>query len=1036
MKEQLEQLKRTFHDIFQSDQAELDFGIYRIMRQKRAEFDRYLEEQLLKDLAQSFKRWQAQTSEGLQEQIKKAVGAAIELGYDPDTAPKVRELRELLENVKYRESLEEGVLSDLVEFLRRYYKEGDFLSLPRYRKNSYAIEYNGEEVKLHWANADQYYVKTAERFRDYRFRLADGKAVHFKIKAANTEAGNNKAESGKERRFQLVEGEFMREENSELLIFFRYEQDEQKRKQADINKETAQLILQESDGFLEWRKVLGEFAPTEGNKERTVLDKHLGEYTARNTFDYFIHKNLEGFLRRELDFYIKNEIVRLDDIENEDAPRVELYLAKVKALRRVGHKLIAFLAQIENFQKKLFLKKKFVVRTDYCVTLDRVPPEMWADVLQNDAQIEEWRRLYAIDEIEANLFNGVESGEDQIPKTKDQKPLLNKQFLDANQNLVIDTRHFPNEWKIKLLSSFEDLDAATDGVLIKADNFHALNLLQEKYREAVKCIYIDPPYNTDASPINYKNGYKNSSWICLIDGRLSLSRDFLPQNGVIAVAIDDTQQKELNFILSSNFQDALLGTVSLRANPSGRPTQAGFSVSHEYVLFAGKSAATIGRMPPTEKQLSRFSENDNLGKFEWRNLRREGSNSDRQARRFLYYPIFVNGANLRVPQMVWNEINEEWKIKEKPQDNEEVVYPIDDDGNEKTWRWGHEKVIKSFDQITVKTNKSGRKQIYYKRRPHEEGVVSVTTWFDAKYSATEHGTSLLKDLFGKSPFSYPKSIYAVQDSIYVSGASAPDTIILDFFAGSGTTAHAVINLNREDGGNRKYILVETNEYFDTVTLPRVKKVVYAKKWKDGKPAKREGSSHVVQYFVLESYEDAMNNLELRRTKEQEQGLLNFTNEFREDYLLNYMLEFEANGSQSLLNLDNFAAPFDYRMKIAVNGVGETQETAVDLVETFNYLIGLHVQKIQQIDGFRVVRGTTRKGERCLILWRTTKELNQELADKRLNDFLEKANFDFSETDTLYINGDAAIPVGNVRKETDTWQVKMIEAEFLRRMFDE
>ena len=1049
MNQQIELLQKTFHDIFQTDQAELDFGIYRIMREKRAEFDAYLETQLLTDLRQSFRKWSEKTSEDLQRQLNEARNAALQLGFNPDDAPKVRELQETIEAVKHRESLEASVLSDLVEFLRRYYKEGDFLSLPRYRRNSYAIEYNGEEVKLHWANADQYYVKTAERFRDYRFRLADGSAVHFKIKAANTEAGNNKSESGKERRFLLVDGEFMTEETGELLIFFRYEQDEQKRKQTDVNKENAARILSEPPAvagglsFLEWRNELSKFAPTEANPGRTLLDKHLAEYTARNTFDYFIHKDLDGFLRRELDFYIKNEIVRLDDIENEDAPRVELYLAKVKALRRVGHKLIAFLAQVENFQKKLFLKKKFVIRADYCVTLDRVPPEMWADVLQNNRQIDEWRRLYAIDEIEADLFNGVQSLKSNA-QSQDADAALSKppavagglsvDFLEANQNLIVDTKHFSDEFKIKLLASFADLDAATDGVLIKSDNFHALNLLQEKYKEAVKCIYIDPPYNTDASPINYKNGYKNSSWISLLDGRLALSRDYLPQDGVIAVAIDDAQQRELNFILSSNFQDELLGTVALRANPSGRPTQSGFSVSHEFVLFAGKSNAVIGRMPPTEKQLSRFSENDYLGKFEWRNLRREGSNSDREARKFLYYPIFASEIGFRVPQITWNEANQEWITKEKPQDDEEIIYPNNDDGIEKTWRWGHEKVIKS-DQITVKTNKSGRKQVYYKRRPHEEGVVSVTTWFDAKYSATEHGTSLLKDLFGKSPFAYPKSIYAVQDCIYVSGASSPDAIILDFFAGSGTTAHAVINLNREDGGTRKYILVETNEYFDTVTLPRIKKVVYAKEWKDGKPTKRSGSSHVLKYFALESYEDAMNNLELRRTKDVEQGLLSFTNEFREDYLLNYMLEFEAAGSQSLLNLDNFAAPFDYRMKIAVNGVGETSDAAIDLVETFNYLIGLHVKKTQQIDGFRIVRGVTRKGERCLILWRTTKDLNQELADLRLNDFLEKASFDFSEIDTLYINGDAAIPIGNVRKETDAWQIKMIEAEFLRRMFD-
>jgi adenine-specific DNA-methyltransferase len=120
------------------------------------------------------------------------------------------------------------------------------------------------------------------------------------------------------------------------------------------------------------RQELSSLRPTEKNPNRTLLEKHLADYTARNTFDYFIHKDLGGFLRRELDFYIKNEVVHLDDIENETAPRVEQYLAKVKAIRRIAHKIIDFLAQLENFQKKLWLKKKFVVETQYCVTLDRI----------------------------------------------------------------------------------------------------------------------------------------------------------------------------------------------------------------------------------------------------------------------------------------------------------------------------------------------------------------------------------------------------------------------------------------------------------------------------------------------------------------------------------------------------------------------------------------------------------------------------------------------------------------------------------------
>lgn len=1024
MNEQIEKLKATFHEIFQTDQADLDFGIYRIMRQKREEFDAYLETQLLPDLRQSFRKWQTQTGEDLQRQLTEAVNGAIALGFDPDTSPKVKELRELLEALKHRESLEESVLSDLIVFLKRYYKEGDFLSLPRYRKNSYAIEYNGEEVKLHWANADQYYVKTAERFRDYRFLLPDGRAVHFKITAANTEAGNNKMEAGKERRFQLVEHDHMREEGGELSIFFRYETDEQKRKREEINAETAQRILQETEGFLEWRKALGDTVPTEKNQQRTLLDKHLNEYTARNTFDYFIHKDLEAFLRRELDFYIKNEIVMLDDIENEDAPRVELYLAKVKSLRRVGHKLISFLAQVENFQKKLFLKKKFVIRANYCATLDRVPRELWADVLTKTAQVEEWRRLYAIEEIAPNLLNGGAQ--------------LNEEFLEANQNLIVDTRHFSEEWKLKLLASFEDLDANVNGLLIKADNFHALNLLQETYRESVKCIYIDPPYNTSASEIIYKNGYKHSSWLSLINDRLALSKAMLKDEGICCITIDDYEIPYLSLLLIDSFGEANhLATVVIRSKPQGRAAAAGFSVNHEYAIFLSVSEkATVGRLPRGEDRAARYSEHDKEGIYTWANFRKTGGASTRVERPKLFYPIYVGSGGIRISEMKWDGDSGSWIPISNITDDEQAVYPIDVEGQERVWSWGWERARSEVDELLAREVHS-RMQVYRKYRPSQEGMLPGTWWESPLYSASESGTKVLQGILGNANiFSYPKSLHAVSDCLRACNImETHDAIALDYFAGSGTTAHAVIRLNREDNGRRKYILVETNEYFDSVTLPRVKKVVYAKEWKDGKPTKREGSSHLLKYFALESYEDAMNNLELKRTREQEQGLLNFPQEFQEDYLLNYMLETEAQGSQSLLNLDNFAAPFDYRLKIAVNGVGETQATPVDMVETFNYLVGLHVEKMQQVDGFRIVRGITRKGERCLILWRTTKDLAQELADKRLNDFLEKQSFDFSQIDTLYLNGDAAIPVGKVRKETDTWQIKLIEAEFLRRMFE-
>ncbi len=172
-----------------------------------------------------------------------------------------------------------------------------------------------------------------------------------------------------------------------------------------------------------------------------MLEKHLTQYTARNTFDYFIHKDLGGFLRRELDFYIKNEVMHLDDIEHESAPKVEQYLSQIKVIRKIAHKIIQFLEQLENFQKKLWLKKKFVVETNYCITLDRVPEELYPEIAANDAQREEWVRLFAIDEIEKDL-NGPGYS----------KPLT-VEFLKANQSLSLTPAYFHRPFVDRLLQT-------------------------------------------------------------------------------------------------------------------------------------------------------------------------------------------------------------------------------------------------------------------------------------------------------------------------------------------------------------------------------------------------------------------------------------------------------------------------------------------------------------------------------------------------------------------------------------------------------
>ena len=327
-------------------------------------------------------------------------------------------------------------------------------------------------------------------------------------------------------------------------------------------------------------------------------------------------------------------------------------------------------------------------------------------------------------------------------------------------------------------------------------------------------------------------------------------------------------------------------------------------------------------------------------------------------------------------------------------------------------------------------------------------------------------------MLGRSqPFDFPKAIAAVEDCLRVC-ALQDDEVALDFFAGSGTSGHAVINLNREDGGRRKFILVEMGGHFGTVLLPRIKKVTFTPEWKDGKPNRlatpeeAERSPRIVKVIRLESYEDALNNLKAHRTDQQQllldAGEAQGADGLKEQYLLRYMLNVETRGSQSLLNVQAFADPTAYKLKVKLPGSDESREVNVDLLETFNWLIGLTVQHIaapqifsaaferdsekrlrlkgrlkQNADGpywFRTVTGTTLDGRKMLIIWR--KLIGEPEQDNLvLDEWFTKQGYSAkdSEFDLIYVNGGNNLE--NLKTPDDLWKVRLIEEDFHRLMFE-
>lgn len=1044
--------------IFELDKSDLDFGIYRILNIRSAEIEKFFTEELPKKITETLAPFAQGDTGELKAEMKRIEDDAIAFGTTieamPDNNPKKQrwdEIRRQLAQGTDIAALESDVYSALYSFFNRYYDEGDFISKRRYKEGVYAIPYEGEEVKLYWANQDQYYIKTSENFKDYTF-VADDVTVHFRIVEATTEQNNNKEADDKKRQFMLfqpneethpgLETFSYDSDRRELIIRFTYDIPADTKKKTDKwteenFKAISQYIL---DQHQELMPVLLKDVSAKHDGSLLLMMKHLKGYVAKNTFDYFIHKDLGGFLTRELDFYIKNEIMHLDDLDTASEARVNTYLAKVRAIKRVGKIIIAFLAQLENFQKKLWLKKKFVVETQWCITLDRVPEEFYSEIAANAAQVQEWIDMYAIDEVQGD---GMFGGGFTNPPTVD--------FLKANQHLLVDTRHFTEQFKQRLIATIDNLDEATNGIVINSENYHALNLLSQRYRDSVSCCYYDPPYNTTEGSFIYKNGYKDSSWGTMYEDRVTISKSLLSDSGIICTAIDDYEHSLVERIMDQTMGfESRLGNLVIEIKPSGRTNDYFLATSHEYIVFYAKNynSAEICFFNLTEEQLAQYKETDEGGAHKWRDFMRTGGYSTPEERPNSFYPIFYNE---KTGEISLDE--SEGTIK---------ILPIDTSGRYRVWRKTKPSFLIHLAANEIKVEKA-RNSDGYKVRIIDRvktGIRPKSAWIGSRYDAATYGTKYIKSMFGeKSPFSFPKSIYAVYDTLYTVVGDNPKAIILDIFAGSGTTAEAVIKLNKDavpedynsNIANRKYILVEMGEYFDTVTLPRIKKVVYSSDWSNGKPTARDkGVSQIVKYMRLESYEDALSNIEL---KKQGTGSL-----FGDDYLLHYMLDIEARGS--LLNVEAFTNPFDYKLRITEHNA--THKKVVDVVETFNYLIGLTVinegavnyfravdaakpdyegavDLVRDANGeyaFRLIEGKLPDGRKALVIWRT---MGTDLVrtNAALDAYFRKNRInprESSEYDVIYVNGDNNLL--NLRTDDEHWKVVRTETAFNDKMWEE
>lgn len=1078
------------HELFQLNQPELDFGLYRIMHAKSGQIKAFIKNDLASEIDEAFADSGDDKIGELKAHFEQARAQAVEFGItDPDSNPKVKEAKEAYDAARDNGDDPSDIYDHLYRFFSRYYDKGDFLSR-RYhvgenesRAAPYAVPYDGREVYLHWANKDQYYIKSSEYLSNFSFDLSEATEKERKRQSAVGQEGLNfgsphtdthmkvtlqlvdAAEGGhnnvKENlaRFFIIHADNPIDlrpiasdegDGQELIINFEYRPDPEKsgqesgwqKKRLQEAESVILDVLKADESLKPFHDALAFLAPTEKDKTRTLLAKYLVSYTARNTMDYFIHKDLGGFLRRELDFYIKNEIIRLDDLSSDDINGVTHSLKKITALRAIARQIIDFLAQLENFQKKLWLKKKFVTEVNYCITLDRVPKSFYTEVVANQKQWQEWHKLGFVEDVSPSI-----------------------ELIDHQPFMMLDTGLFDESFKERLLAEIVDLDEQCDGVLVHSDNFQALNLIKERYNEQVKCIYIDPPYNTGEDGFNYKDSYKSSSWLSMVNDRVKLGKSLNTADGLILGSIDDKEVSNLDWVLSENYGFDPDVYPFIWHLPRG--INAGhIAKAHEYILpyFINRAKTPKFNKPAhlNETSVERCNKQIDARHPESEidfpaGIEFEGDSA-----------VFVDEipGSERVRIVSGKMIFENGKLKEP------VTLSAGWTVKNMILSWLNGESVSDTKGQPIKRfffRKNGK--LYYEKDVNTYSAKSVITGI----ADTQDATAELMDIFGGGSFTYPKASAVLEYLFELS--TSKDDLILDYFAGSGTTGQAVINLNRIAEVRRKYILIEMGDYFDAVLKPRITKVVHSDEWKNGKPVnENSGISHCFKYIRLESYEDSLNNLNVSTDDISEDLLTQRGNiALRKDYYINYFLDVETRGSASLLNVQKFSDPNAYTLMVKKPGSDTQVPTNLDLVETFNWLLGLEVallDKPRTYDAeferehdpelpedqhtrlrvkrlkedehgsywFRVVEGYVRRSagsdvnkEKVMVIWRKLTE-NPEQDAAALEALLSKyrVNQSDSEYDKIYINGPHGLSLSGQAKA----KLMSLEETFMARMWED
>ncbi len=529
--------------------------------------------------------------------------------------------------------------------------------------------------------------------------------------------------------------------------------------------------------------------------DEEVLKKAFVKFKKQGSMDYFIHKNALGFLKEQLDLYLFEYLFR--EMTEFDDKR----LNGINTIKEVALQVISLVSEFENELCKIWNKPRFVLNSHFIVSLDQLKAKNYdLNKITNHKnypkQVKEWQDL--------NL------------KTTDN--LLENEFLP------LDTIYFKDlEEEIKNLFSEDEIN----GTLIKSENYQALNSLKNRYKETIDCIYIDPPYNTQNNEFIYADNFKRSSWLAMMDNRLELAHKLLNNKGVMFVSIDDNEQAYLKALMDEVFNggggggDNFVNTIIWEKKYSPQNHAKWFSDNHDFILLYAKDKE-IWRpilLPRTSEMDARYKNLDNDERGVWKSSDLSvGSVVERNI-----YPIF------------------------NPYTKQEIYPP-----HGRSWVYSQEKLQELIADNRIFFPTSGSGVPCYKRFLSEvkQGVTPMSLWTYQEVGHTQDAKREIKELFeGQALFDTPKPEALLKRIIEIS--TQENDLVLDFFAGSGTTCAVAHKLKR------KYIGIEMGEHFECVILPRLKKVIGG--FKSG-AAKEFNGGGVVKVYALESYEEILRKI--------------------------------------------------------------------------------------------------------------------------------------------------------------------------------